>query len=84
MNDEFLWYGTDPSKVFEFYKGSTFKETTYVGRENGLLLRHVIGLDPYQTVHKRQVYDILDLVGDLGGVFELLISIFSIFLRPFS
>ena len=32
--------------------------------------------------HTREVYNILDLIGDLGGVFDILVRFFAIFISP--
>jgi hypothetical protein len=34
--------------------------------------------------HQRKVYDFLDLIGDLGGVFEICSEIFGFFILPIS
>jgi len=34
--------------------------------------------------HSRQVYNVLDLLGDLGGVVEVVMVFFGIFLYPLS
>ena len=34
--------------------------------------------------HTRQVYNVIDFIGDLGGVLEILVMIFGIVLYPLS
>ena len=40
--------------------------------------------DKVKIAHSREAYDITDLIGDLGGVLEVLISGFGLFLFPIS
>ena len=40
--------------------------------------------DNIEILHERKVYSIQDLMGDLGGVIEILLVVFSIFLCPIS
>lgn len=35
-------------------------------------------------LHQRKVYDILDLIGDLGGVFEICFQVLGFFILPIS
>ena len=48
-----------------------YKETDILVNEKDekTLLQFVITVDEVQTVHKRNVYSLLDLLGDLGGLF---------------
>jgi hypothetical protein len=41
-------------------------------------------LDPIEILHSREVYHIMDLIGDIGGVLEVFITIFGILLFPVS
>ena len=41
-------------------------------------------MSPEKLRHTRIIYGILDLFGDLGGVFEFVIVIFVFFIEPFS
>jgi hypothetical protein len=41
-------------------------------------------LEESEVLHSREVYHIMDLIGDLGGVFEVIITIFGIFVFPMS
>jgi hypothetical protein len=34
--------------------------------------------------HQREVYNLLDLIGDLGGVLEVIIAFFGLFIYPIS
>ena len=44
--------------------------------------KYTIRLDPQQHMHKRRIYDILDLFSDVGGVTQLLVIVFTIILQP--
>lgn len=48
------------------------------------LFNCVFWLQPEQAVHERTIFGILDLLGDLGGVTEVIIIIFGFFLYPIS
>ena len=39
-----------------------------------------MGMSPDVEIHNRQIYSILDLLGDIGGLFDALKAITSIFL----
>lgn len=39
-------------------------------------------IDTEKNIHKRQVYSIFDLMGDMGGVLDALITIFGLFIFP--
>ena len=43
-----------------------------------------VNLDKVRINHTRESYDITDLIGDLGGVLEVLISFIGLFLFPIS
>jgi hypothetical protein len=49
-----------------------------------MILRINIGLDPRVLMHTTGVYNVMDLVGDIGGVFEIFLIGFAIFLVPMS
>ena len=40
------------------------------------------GIAPILIEHSREVYNILDLIGDLGGVLEVFSLIFGLFVAP--
>ena len=40
--------------------------------------------DPISIEHSRAIYSFLDLLGDLGGVTEVMMIVFSFFLYPIS
>ena len=41
---------------------------------------YVMGMSSNVEIHNRQIYSILDLLGDIGGLFDALKAIASIFL----
>lgn len=74
---------------FEFFASSSLEKAVRSqvkpdGTYTKTILTHIITLDPIQKIHTRKVYGIVDLIGDLGGVFEILFSIVSIFIQPIS
>jgi hypothetical protein len=42
------------------------------------------GLSVYSIEYNRAVYNVLDLMGDIGGVLEIIVLFFGIFLNPIS
>ena len=42
----------------------------------------VVYLTPESIVHNREVFNLLDLLGELGGVIEIFIITFGIILHP--
>ena len=41
-------------------------------------------MDEAKESHSREVYNILALLGDLGGIFEIVMIIFGVFIFPIS
>ena len=41
-------------------------------------------LQPESIYHKREIFNAIDLIGELGGVIEIFIITFSVFLGPIS
>ena len=48
------------------------------------MFRSVLWLQPNVVIHTREVYGFIDLLGDLGGVTELIMICFGFFLFPIS
>jgi hypothetical protein len=46
--------------------------------------QEIFWINGLATSYERKVYNLLDLLGDLGGVLEFLLILFSIFLNPIS
>jgi len=40
--------------------------------------------DKYTIEYEREVYGVLSIIGDLGGVFDLIVLVFSYFFCPWS
>jgi hypothetical protein len=43
-----------------------------------------ISLNPKENLHTREVYNIIDLIGNLGGVFEIIVKVLGLFFLPIS
>ena len=56
----------------------------YADDAGGLLLEHVLFLSSTMFTHKRKIYDIVALLGDLGGVTEVITLVMGILLFPIS
>ena len=52
--------------------------------EPGKLYEMYFYLQPESIFHKREIFNAIDLVGELGGVIEIFIITFSVFLGPIS
>jgi len=50
----------------------------------GLLFQDDVILMAEEIKHQRQIYGALDLLGDLGGVYEIIIIVLSVYLLPIS
>jgi hypothetical protein len=48
------------------------------------VLQWNIFLDNKSTVHKREIYNFLDLLGDLGGIRDIIVASIGILLFPYS
>ena len=46
--------------------------------------RSVHNLQPTNTQHTRQFYNMMDLIGDLGGVMDIIIMLFGLVLYPYA
>ena len=49
-----------------------------------MVFNNIYMVQQYGIKHVRQVYDLLDLFGDLGGVFEVFKTIIMMFILPIS
>ena len=49
-----------------------------------LLLQNNYIVQSHSILHRRHVYDLWNIIGDLGGVFEMTYAIFSFFVWPIS
>lgn len=53
-------------------------------KNKGHLLTINLYLNKDSILHTREVYNLLDLIGDLGGVVEVLIIVIGVLLYPIS
>ena len=85
--DQFINLGTSFAGVFyDIYK-SVYKPITAKSgnsKLDGLLYRTQFFLTTEKVSYSRQAYGMLDLLGDLGGVTEVLMIVFGIILFPIS
>jgi hypothetical protein len=49
-----------------------------------LVFQNIFMIYQFGILHERKVYDFLDLIGDIGGVFEICSEIFGFFILPIS
>ena len=60
-------------------------EQTFSNERNGrVLYQNMFIVQQYGIKHMRTVFDFLALIGDLGGVFELVFGLISLIIYPFS
>ena len=81
MYDSFIDTGI-PSHEYEFYE-PIITQSMYAKTQTkmpSLIYSQVIAISDQQVVHERKVYGILDLLGEMGGVLDILVSILGIFL----
>jgi hypothetical protein len=50
----------------------------------GVIYESYFMLDMEEVVHERTVYNCLDLLGDMGGLVDIIVSFFGIVLFPIS
>ena len=75
-----------PSYKSTFYDVGLVSTTEYptLAGMPGVLYAMNFFIDAVKISHSREVYNILDLIGDLGGVLEVIIFVFGVFLFPIS
>ena len=63
-----------------YFSVDEVKETkSYAPKGNkGLLFQNIYIFDQHSVQYKRVSYNVLDLIGDIGGVFELFVSLCGI------
>lgn len=52
--------------------------------ESALIWSQMYGIHEDTVTAVRAIYNLLDLFGDLGGVLEIFIAIFAVFIEPMS
>lgn len=68
-----------------FYQvGLSMEDNQVIEAEPGVFLREVFWIYGEAVKHKRTIYSILDLLSDLGGVLEVFLGFFGVFLYPLS
>ena len=76
----FVSYPTIEGVFYDIYKDNSFvKDSRKYSRQSNVYLS-VIELDEEAVEHTRNSYDLLSLLGDTGGVFDLLIFFFGVLL----
>ena len=70
MSDSLIQFGTTDVQQFYNLHGS-FMDTAFENPD-GELLTILIQQDPTEDFYSRRVYSLLDLTGQLGGIFEVL------------
>lgn len=48
------------------------------------VIQSILYHDKVEEIYERRIYNFFDLLGDLGGVSEIIILVFGIFLLPIS
>lgn len=70
---------------YVFYDIKTFNNEIYLNRrERKSLLKFNIYPDIYEIVHSRKEYDVIDLLGDIGGIQNILVILFGWFFYSLS
>ena len=69
---------------YEYFDFSKDYKTQIPYQYDDEVLQLNIFLDDKSTVIKREIYNALDLLGDLGGIRDIVIVILGIFLFPYS
>ena len=65
------------------YKNLDIPETVFEQKKkNKNLYTSYTFIDTEKNIHKRQVYNCFDLMGDMGGVLEVMIFALGIFIIP--
>lgn len=81
LTDNFMQFGGPEAK--KFYSVSDVKESwAYYGGPEYVYVK--LQLDPETQLYKRTVYSLLDLVGQLGGVFGILSSVCTLVIGIYS
>jgi hypothetical protein len=76
--------------VAETYEGTFFKiagliERPYItGKFPGELLRVSSYLQEEAAFNEREVYNLIDLIGEMGGVVEIIVIVFGVIIYPIS
>ena len=76
----------NPSREDEFYdiEKTRILFMPYSYDQSRLLYDHTFTFTEQIIEHERSIYTFMDLIGDLGGVKDIIFSAFSIFISPIS
>ena len=84
LYDNFIQFGW-PSAELHFYDvGRTFDRPQYKDKSSNLLYKTEYFLMNHQMDHERACYDIVQLLGDIGGVIEFVMVLSAMILSPYS
>ena len=73
------------SESISFFQiGKKIQKNINIDKEPHKLMTSIFFLSSISKMHERKVYSFLELIGDLGGVLEILLLIFGIFINPIS
>lgn len=84
MEDDWFQIGQISKEGFYYNVHSQVMRRKFSEDVTGLLLEHNIYLNSAVVTHKRIIYDIVALLGDLGGVTEVIGLVLGIMLFPIS
>ena len=79
------WFPNIESYSGDFFKIESLIDKPYIpGKFPGELLRVSTYMLEEATYYEREVYNLVDLIGELGGVIEIFILIFGVIIFPIS
>ena len=78
--DEYSFY--DIAKIKKKVYPMSYNNNNDV--EKGSMFQTVLHRDNVLVLHERSIYGFIDLLGDLGGVLEIVLLVFGLFLSPIS
>ena len=84
MEDDWFQIGQISKEGFFYTINDSLLRAKYKKNNPNLLLEHNFYLDHILVTHKRTIYDVIALLGDLGGVTEVLMLVLGFFLFPIS
>lgn len=77
---------SEPTTEYEFYNIGDIKKMVVPMNAQlpGQIMNFNFWLYEYEVLHEREIYNILDLVGDLGGIQGFFVLLVGIFIFPIS
>ena len=90
INKNFIELSDHLLPIGDTYAGTFFKIASLIDRPYapekipGELLRVSLYLQEEATFYKREVYNLMDLIGEMGGVIEILVIVFGVLIYPIS